>query len=64
MEITGLVLNYTQFRTGSYYSVSTTLRYRVTAQNGVGLGTACSEELVINPDTSPTGMDAISVSSV
>lgn len=64
MATTGLVLNYTQIRTGTYYSVSATLRYRVKAQNGVGLGTAYSTEVVINPDTAPTGMDPISAASV
>lgn len=46
----GKVLNFTHVR-GSIYTPSTTLRYRVRAQNGVGMSTAVSEELVINPDT-------------
>jgi|LauGreDrversion4_2_1035121.scaffolds.fasta_scaffold89767_3 hypothetical protein len=63
MATTGLVLNYTQIRSGSYYSVSAILRYRVTAQNGVGMGVP-SEELVISPDKAPTGMDPIGVDSI
>jgi hypothetical protein len=60
----GKVLEFTHIRTGSVYSVSTQLKYRVIAENGVGMGSVYSSELVLNPDTAPTGMTAISATSV
>jgi hypothetical protein len=61
---TGKVLQYTHVRTGSVYSVSQQLRYRVIAENGVGMGTIYSPELVSNPDTEPIGMDPLFIVSV
>ena len=58
------MLEFKHVRTGSVYSVSQTLRYRVNAKNGVGYSSLWSEEVVLNPDNKPSGMTPVTLSSV
>ena len=57
----GKILQFTHVRSGSFYEPTSTLKYRLRAENGVGMGTAYSNILVLNPDTAPTGMDPLSL---
>ena len=60
----GLILKYTHVVTGAVFLNTTTLQYRLTAKNGVGLGTTCSSTLSVTPCTAPIGMDSIFLVSV
>jgi hypothetical protein len=56
--INGKLLQYTHVRS-VVYNPAQTLKYRVRAENGVGMGSVYSSVLTVNPDTEPTGMDPL-----